>query len=141
MSEFEKVIKNVVLGGIGAAATVVEMGGELAKSFVEKGEETIRQNQAACDELKEKVKNACESAKSACENAKMSFDLARMTAEERAELRRQLDAFDAAEAEAAAQDEAAEDAPDEEITPDEPEEVSDDLSEGTEAEYTIDEEN
>ena len=88
MSELEKILKNVVLGGIGAAATLAEKGGEIAKSFVEKGEETVRQNQDVVDDLKQK-------AKSACDSMRMTIDVASMTPEERAELRRQLDAMDA----------------------------------------------
>ena len=36
MAELEKVLKDVVLGSVGAVATVVEKGGEIARALVEK---------------------------------------------------------------------------------------------------------
>ena len=37
MPDLEKFVKNVMYGGIGAAASLVEKGGDLARSLVEKG--------------------------------------------------------------------------------------------------------
>lgn len=88
MSDLEKVLKNVVLGSVGAVATAVEKGGEIAKTFVDKGEETMRQSQACTDELKRKVKDAYDAATT------VEVDVTKMTPEQRAELRRQLDAMD-----------------------------------------------
>lgn len=126
MSEIEKVLKSVVLGGIGAAAAVVEKGGEIAKTLVEKGEETLRQNQDVADQIKEKVKSACDA-------AKVSFDIARMTPEERAELRRQLDAYEAAEAAFTQADDEAEEVTAEDEAPAE--------APVTEDAYTVEDEN
>ncbi len=46
MSELEKIVKNVLLGGVGAVATAVEKTGELARSLVNKGAETVRSEKA-----------------------------------------------------------------------------------------------
>lgn len=88
MSDLEDMLKNVVLGSVGAVATVVEKGSEMAKTFVEKGEETVRQGQACTDELKRKVQKAYDEA------TNIEVDVTKMTREQRDELRRQLDMMD-----------------------------------------------
>ena len=84
MSNIEDTVKKVIAGGIGAVATVVEKGSEMAKEFVNKGEETIRSNQGTIDNVKEKIKSVFK-----------GLDVKGMTREERAELRRMLDEADA----------------------------------------------
>lgn len=88
MGDLEKVLKNVVLGSVGAAAVVVEKSGELAKAFVEKGRETVEQNRDTVEEIKRQVKQAVD-----CK-PDLGVDLSRLTPEQRAELRRQLDQMD-----------------------------------------------
>ena len=84
MSNIEETVKKVITGGIGAVATVVEKGSEMAKEFVNKGEETIRNNQGTIDNVKEKVRSVFK-----------GIDIKGMTREERAELRKMLDEADA----------------------------------------------
>ena len=43
MSELEKIVKNVLYGGVGVVATAVEKTGELAKNLVNKGADMVRQ--------------------------------------------------------------------------------------------------
>lgn len=97
MSELEKILKSVVLGGIGAAAMVVEKSEELAKACVVKGEDTVRQNQDTIDEVKRKAQAVCDAAKKMA--GEMAGEIERMTREERDALRRMLDKFDAEDAE------------------------------------------
>ncbi|MBQ8200792.1 MAG: hypothetical protein IJZ74_03375 [Clostridia bacterium] len=97
MNELENIVKSVVYGGIGAAATIVEKGGDIARVLVEKGQETIRSNQDTADDIKRRVKEFCDK----FQNDDV-IDVSKLSAAQRAELRRQLDALDAAEAEAAA---------------------------------------
>ena len=59
MAELEKVLKDVVLGSVGAVATVVEKGGEIARALVEKGQETVANNQETVDSIRRKVREAC----------------------------------------------------------------------------------
>ena len=61
MAELEKVLKDVVLGSVGAVATVVEKGGEIARALVEKGQETVQNNQETVDNIRRKVREVCES--------------------------------------------------------------------------------
>lgn len=60
MANIEQVLKDVVLGSVGAVATVVEKGGELARSLVEKGQETVRDNQETVENIRRKVRDVCE---------------------------------------------------------------------------------
>ena len=50
MSDLEKVLKDVVHGGIGAVATVIAAGSVLAKAFVEKGQEITADLKQAAEE-------------------------------------------------------------------------------------------
>lgn len=86
MSDLEKVLKDVVHGGIGAVATVIEAGSGLAKAFVEKGQEITA-------DLKQAAEEACEACK-----ADPGVDVRSLTPQQRATLRRQLDELDAEEA-------------------------------------------
>lgn len=122
MNEIENIVKNVVYGGIGAAAAIVEKGGQLARSLVEKGQETVQANQGTVDHLKETAADLKRRIQEFCEKFMSSSvpDASSLTREQRDELRRELDAQDAldAEAEAACQyDEPAEIVPDVVITP------------------------
>lgn len=92
MSEIEKVLKDVVYGSVGAVATALEVGAGLAKTFVEKGQEAVRQGQERAEEVKQAMKDACESIMK-----DPGIDLSGLTRAQRDELRRQLDELDAAE--------------------------------------------
>lgn len=100
-NDLEKIFKDVVHGGIGAVATVIEAGSGLARSFVEKGQEITADLKQAADE-------ACEASK-----ADPGVDVRRLTPLQRETLRRQLDEMDAEEK---AAEEAADEEPEE--TPD-----------------------
>lgn len=122
MNEIENIVKNVVYGGIGAAAAIVEKGGQLARSLVEKGQETVQNNQETVDHLKETAADLKRRIQEFCEKFMSSSvpDASSLTREQRDELRRELDARDAEEDELAAAcqyDEPAEIVPDVVITP------------------------
>ena len=122
MNEIENIVKNVVYGGIGAAAAIVEKGGQLARTLVEKGQETVHANQDTVDQLKETAADLKRRIQEFCEKFMNNNvpDASGLTREQRDELRRELDAQDAldAEAEAACRcDEPAEIVPDVVITP------------------------
>lgn len=100
MNEIEKILKDVVYGSVGAVASVLEVGGELAKTFVEKGQEAVRQGQECAEEMAKAVKEAYDSVVN-----DPGIDVTGLNRAQRDELRRKLDEMDAAE-EAAAQAEA-----------------------------------
>ena len=107
MSDIEKLLKDVVYGGVGAVASALETTGELAKTFVEKGQATVRQGQEKAEELKQSIREACKQ--------ETGIDLNTLTRAQRDELLRQLQAM--AEAEDAAAGEApVEDTADEETS-------------------------
>lgn len=89
MADLEKMLKDVLLGGVGAVATVVEKGGEVAQKLVEKGRETVRDNREATEELKRRFKEACP-----CSGEKPDIDVSDLTSEQREALRRQLELMD-----------------------------------------------
>ena len=130
MSNLEDVLKSIVLGGVGAVATVLDKGAELGKTLVEKGQQAVESNQEAIDCLKQKVKDAVESAKEI--DIKLDFDFSVLSREQRDALRQKLDEADAKEeAEKAAeaeQSEAAEEAEETEAEtdPEEPADSTDD---------------
>ena len=99
MNELENIVKSVVYGGIGAAATLVEKGGDLARTLVEKGQETMRANQDVTDDIKRRVREFCDKFMN-----EDTIDVSTLTPGQRAELRRQLDELDAAEAASATPD-------------------------------------
>ena len=108
MSDIEKLLKDVVYGGVGAVASALETTGELAKTFVEKGQATVRQGQEKAEELKQSIREACKQ--------ETGIDLNSLTRAQRDELLRQLQAM--AEAEDAAAGEApVEETPTEEAAP------------------------
>ena len=137
MSDVKKVLRDIGYFGVGTAAALVEAGAKAVKALVRKGEKTLSENQDAVDDLKRKAKDAGEKLKDAGEKLKDAAQkmvakpeaapeeaspVDAMSAEERAELRRQLDEADAAaqaeesqdpaEEEPAAPAESAPDAPD-----------------------------
>lgn len=89
MADLEKMLKDVLLGGVGAVATVVEKGGEVAQKLVEKGRETVRDNREATEELKRRFKEACP-----CGREEPDIDVSGLSPEQRESLRRQLDLMD-----------------------------------------------
>ena len=69
MSDLEKMLKNMMYGVVGAAATVAEQGGKLYDSLVEKGgkvcgdlvakgQDAVNRNREYGEELKRKAKDA-----------------------------------------------------------------------------------
>ena len=124
MSNLEDVLKSVVLGGVGAVATVLDKGAEIGKTLVEKGQQTVDSNQETIDSLKQKFRDAVEASKNI--DVKLDFDFTVLSREQRDALRRKLDEADAKEeAEAAEAAEADGDAEEPEAetpeTPDDPE--------------------
>ena len=67
MKELENLVKSVVYGGIGAAATIVEKGGDIARALVEKGQETVRANQDTVDQIKETAEDLKRRVQEFCE--------------------------------------------------------------------------
>lgn len=108
MSDVKDFLRDVGYFSVGTAAVIVEAGGKAVKSLVRKGEKTLRDHQDTVDELKRKAKDAGEKIKDAAQKAVVKqesapadgsspVDASAMSAEERAELRRQLDEADAAD--------------------------------------------
>ena len=102
MSDLEKMLKDMMYGVVGAAATVAEQGGKLYDSLVEKGgkvcgdlvakgQDAVNRNREYGEELKRKAKDAVE------QLTTVEIDVSQLTPEQRAELRRQMDAMDAAD--------------------------------------------
>ncbi len=115
MSDVKNFLRDVGYFSVGAAAVIMEAGGKTVKALVRKGEKTLRENQDTVDELKRKARNAGEKLKdaaqkavakseSASKDAAAPMDTSAMSAEERAELHRQLDEADAAEPQPTAPD-------------------------------------
>lgn len=97
MSDIESILKSIALGSVGAVATVVEKGGELARSLVEKGETTVNENRETVDAFKAKAQEWSDQV------MKLGREAARLTKDQRDALRKMLDALD--------EEEAAQDAP------------------------------
>lgn len=105
MSNVKNFLRDVGYFGVGAATILVEAGGKAAKALVRKGEKTLRENQDTVDDLKRKAKDAGTKIKGAAQKVvakpepapknSAPINTAVMSAEERAELRRQLDEADA----------------------------------------------
>ena len=102
MSDLEKTLKDMLYGVVGAAATVAEQGGKLYNSLVEKGsqvcddlvakgQDAVNRNREYGEELKRKAKDTVE------QLTTVEIDVSQLTPEQRAELRRQMDAMDAAD--------------------------------------------
>jgi len=102
MSNIKNFLRDVGYFGIGAVASVAEVGGKAIKSLVNKGEQTLRDNQETMDALKRKTRELGDRMKATVEKATTKpaapVNAAAMTPEERAELRRQLDEADQADA-------------------------------------------
>ena len=103
MKELENLVKSVVYGGIGAAATLVEKGGDIARALVEKGQETVRANQDTVDQIKETAEDLKNRVKAFCERFMNDdvIDASCLTPEQRAAVRRQLDEQDELDRQAA----------------------------------------
>ena len=121
MSNLEDVLKSVVLGGVGAVATVLDKGAEIGKTLVEKGQQTVESNQETIDSLKQKFRDAVEASKNI--DVKLDFDFTVLSREQRDALRRKLDEADAKEEAEAAETDGDAEEPDAETpeTPDDPE--------------------
>ena len=103
MNELENLVKSVVYGDIGAAATLVEKGGDLARALVEKGQQTVRDNQATVDQIKETAEELKQRVRRFCERF-MNDDVivaSCLTPEQRAAVRQQLDEQDEIDRQAA----------------------------------------
>lgn len=96
-------IRDVGYFGVGAAAVLVEAGAKAAQALVRKGAQTLNDHQDTVDDLKRRAKDFCAKAKEHFESTPEN-DPARMTPEQRAELRRQLDEADEADAQPVAPD-------------------------------------
>ena len=103
MNELENLVKNVVYGGIGAAAALVEKGGDIARALVEKGQETVRANQDKVDQIKDTAEDLKRRVKQFCEHFMNDdvIDASCLTPEQRDALRRQLDEQDELDRQAA----------------------------------------
>lgn len=93
MADLEKVLKNVMYAGVGAVQTVIDKSGEVADKLIERGQKTVADNAGSYEQLKQKAKDAVKSLG--------SIDVHALSDEQRADLRRRLDAYDAERAEGA----------------------------------------
>jgi len=100
LEELGKDLLNVAMAGVGAVAILTEKAIDLGKICAEKGAETLEKGKALNEELKRKGEQVAQEHRDRCANEALE----RLTAEERAELRRKLTELD--EKEAAAQAEA-----------------------------------
>lgn len=116
MEDFTEGIKKLLLAGLGAAATTSEKSKELLDKLVAKGELTVEQGKQLNKDLKAKREEEKAAAQSQARKATAADIISRMTPEERAELKAQLEAMEeeAAAEEAPAEEAPAEDAPAEE---------------------------
>ena len=99
MDKLKSILRDVGYCTVGIAAVIVEAGTKTAQALVRKGEATLRENQDTVEDLKRRAKELGDKFKDSFEKPAASepgFDTSRMSAEERAELRRQLDEADAA---------------------------------------------
>ncbi|MGN0795206.1 MAG: hypothetical protein ACI4MG_12145 [Aristaeellaceae bacterium] len=103
MNDLENIVKSVVYGGIGAAAAIVEKSGDIARTLVEKGQETIRANQGTVEQIRDTAEDLKRRVREFCEKFMNEdvIDTSSLTAEQREALRRQLDEQDSLEREAA----------------------------------------
>lgn len=127
MSKLNSILRDVGYASVGAAAVLVEGCGKGVKALVRKGEKTLHDNQGTVDDLKRRARDLGDKAKSVAKKmtSKPESTVDTMTAAERAELRRQLDEADQADAAAEAEygmpaedDASAEDAADRPAAPD-----------------------
>lgn len=100
MDDFTDGIKKLLLAGLGAAAATGEKSKELLDKLVAKGELTVEQGKALNQELRHKREMEREAARAQARRQTASELIYKMTPEERAELKSQLEAL--AEADEAA---------------------------------------
>ena len=81
MSELEKMLKDIVYGGVGAVASVLETGSGLAKTFVEKGQKIVQQAKPAAEDWSRKIKAVCDEAVE-----KTGVDISELSREQREQL-------------------------------------------------------
>ncbi len=95
MADLTKGIKNIVLGGIGAAAITAEKAGEAAEILVEKGAKTVEQGKAVNEELKrnvqEKLKNVKFPSKAEVSVDDLAEMIAKLSPEEKEELKAKVE--------------------------------------------------
>lgn len=84
--EFGEITKNLLLMGIGAAATTAEKGKDIVNELVKKGEITVDQGKVLNEELKTKAANKVSDS--------MLKRVDKMSKEERDALREKLNAMD-----------------------------------------------
>ncbi len=89
LSQMSSDLKKILLAGIGAAATSVEKSEEMVRDLVNKGTLTIEQGKVMNQELKHKFQEAEKHAK--------AVHVEKMSKEERAALKRQLEEIEAKE--------------------------------------------
>ncbi len=125
MAGIDQILKDVLYGTVGAAASLIEKGsdvarlctekgGELARKWVEKGQEAVRSSQPAADDIKRCLQEFCDDLLKRGE-----IDISKLTPEQRSELRHQLEEMDCrAEREAAESQAPTMDTPEETATDD-----------------------
>ena len=86
MAELEKLLKDILYAAVGAVSTAVDKGSELVQELVQKGRQTMEENQETIDNVKQKVKDACDSL--------TRIDVRALSEEEREDLREQLRELD-----------------------------------------------
>ena len=90
--------------GVSNFLPVTEKGGKVCGDLVAKGQDAVNRNREYGEELKRKAKDAVE------QLTTVEIDVTKLTPEQRAELRRQMDALDQTETEAASDEEPVKDA-------------------------------
>ena len=102
MNNFEKNIRRLVLAGIGATANSLEQVNdfltgkncEIIDKFAEKGERIVNAGRETNEELHRQVEKDIEDFCEKAQQSESKIDLSAMSAEERAELLRQLQSFE-----------------------------------------------
>lgn len=97
ITEFGNDLKKVLLAGIGAVAITADKSEEVVRELVKRGELTVEQGKALNEELKHKIKETVQEKRAAFRKAVDPFDVEAMSKEEREELKRKLEEFDAKE--------------------------------------------
>ena len=81
MSDLEKMLKDIVYGGVGAVASALETGSDLAKTFVNKGQKIVEQARPTAEDFARRMKATCDEAMKAT-----GVDISRLTREQREQL-------------------------------------------------------
>ena len=138
MADIEKILKDVVYGGVGVVASAIEAGSDLARTVVQKGQEVVQNSQAVQKELVQKGSEVLQKGEDAVKKAReqaaeqqraaheacvelTGIDVTQLTRDQRDALRADLLLLAAADR-AAACKQAMEDAADTQEEDDEPEE-------------------